>query len=43
MGNAFAAFPVMFAAIGMPLLITTYHGDPAVISAIGMLAGFAAR
>lgn len=40
MGNAFAAFPVMFAAIGMPLLITTYHGDPAVISAIGMLAGF---
>ena len=40
MGNAFAAFPVMFAAIGMPLLISTYHGDPAAISAIGMLAGF---
>jgi len=40
MGNAFAAFPVMFAAIGMPLLIAGYHGDAAIVSAIGMLAGF---
>jgi uncharacterized membrane protein len=40
MGNAFAAFPVMIAAIGVPLLIQTYHGNPAVIGAIGMLAGF---
>ncbi|WP_420144571.1 DUF979 domain-containing protein [Sphingobium sp.] len=40
MGNAFAAFPVITAAIGVPLLIRTYHGDPAVICAIGMLAGF---
>ncbi|MFM1983026.1 MAG: hypothetical protein RJB22_1745, partial [Pseudomonadota bacterium] len=40
MGNAFAAFPVMIAAIGLPLLITEYEGDPAVICAIGMLAGF---
>ncbi|HAF41161.1 MAG TPA: DUF979 domain-containing protein [Sphingobium sp.] len=40
MGNAFAAFPVMTAAIGVPLLIRTWHGDPAVICAIGMLAGF---
>jgi uncharacterized membrane protein len=40
MGNAFAAFPVMVAAIGMPLLIKQYHGDPAIICAIGMLAGF---
>ena len=40
MGNAFAAFPVMMAAIGMPLLIQHYHGDPAVIAAVGMLAGF---
>ncbi|MBN8807953.1 MAG: DUF979 domain-containing protein [Sphingomonas sp.] len=40
MGNAFAAFPVMFAAIGMPLLIGQYHGDAAVIAAVGMLAGF---
>ena len=40
MGNAFAAFPVMAAAIGVPLLIQTYHGNPAVVGAIGMLAGF---
>ena len=40
MGNAFAAFPVMMAAIGVPLLIVSYGGDPAVIGAIGMLAGF---
>lgn len=40
MGNAFAAFPVMAAAIGVPLLIVRYGGDPAVIGAIGMLAGF---
>lgn len=40
MGNAFAAFPVMAAAIGLPLLIGQHHGDPAIIAAIGMLAGF---
>jgi len=40
MGNAFAAFPVMAAAIGVPLLIKGYGGDAAVIGAIGMLAGF---
>lgn len=40
MGNAFAAFPVMAAAIGVPVLIQHYHGDPAVIGAVGMLAGF---
>lgn len=40
MGNAFAAFPVMAAAIGVPLLIQDYGGDPAVIGAVGMLAGF---
>jgi uncharacterized membrane protein len=40
MGNAFAAFPVMAAAIGVPILIQRYGGDPAVIGAIGMLAGF---
>jgi len=40
MGNAFAAFPVMFAGVGMPILVRHYHGDPAVIAAIGMLAGF---
>jgi uncharacterized membrane protein len=40
MGNAFAAFPVMATAIGVPLLIQNYHGDPAVVGAIGMLTGF---
>lgn len=40
MGNAFAAFPVMAAAIGVPLLIGQYGGNPAVVGAIGMLAGF---
>ena len=40
MGNAFAAFPVMTAAIGLPLLITGFGGNPAIVCAIGMLAGF---
>lgn len=40
MGNAFAAFPVMAAAIGIPLLVEEYGGNPAVIGAVGMLAGF---
>ena len=40
MGNAFAAFPVMIAAIGVPLLIQQGGGNPAVIGAVGMLAGF---
>ncbi|KUJ65491.1 hypothetical protein ACZ90_47235 [Streptomyces albus subsp. albus] len=40
MGNAFAAFPVMTAAVGWPVLIEQMHGDPAAVLAIGMLAGF---
>ncbi|MDB5688219.1 MAG: hypothetical protein JWL91_95 [Sphingomonas bacterium] len=40
MGNAFAAFPVIMAAIGLPILIRGHGGDPAVVAAIGMLAGF---
>jgi uncharacterized membrane protein len=40
MGNAFAAFPVMAAAIGLPLIVTRFGGDPAVMAAIGMLSGF---
>ena len=40
MGNAFAAFPVMAAAIGVPLLIVQHGGNPAVVGAVGMLAGF---
>jgi uncharacterized membrane protein len=40
MGNAFAAFPVMAAAIGVPILIHTDGGNPAVVGAVGMLTGF---
>ena len=40
MGNAFAAFPVMAAAIGIPLLIEGYGAYAPVIGAVGMLAGF---
>jgi uncharacterized membrane protein len=40
MGNAFAAFPIMTAAIGYPVLVAHFHGNPAVVFAIGMLAGF---
>jgi uncharacterized membrane protein len=40
MGNAFAAFPVMAAAIGIPILIHADGGNAAVIGAVGMLSGF---
>lgn len=40
MGNAFGAFPVMTGAIGLPVLILGFDGDPAIVGAIGMLAGF---
>ena len=40
MGNAFAAFPVMTAAIGLPIVVTQFGGDVAVVAAIGMLSGF---
>jgi uncharacterized membrane protein len=40
MGNAFAAFPVMMAAVGLPVLVGALGGNPAVVAAIGMLAGF---
>lgn len=40
MGNAFAAFPVLTAAIGYPVLVATMHGNPAAIFAIGMLSGY---
>ena len=40
MGNAFAAFPVMTAGIGLPLIVQKYGGDPAIMAAIGMLSGF---
>lgn len=40
MGNAFAAFPVMTAGIGLPLLIHQHGADPAVLGALGMLTGY---
>jgi uncharacterized membrane protein len=40
MGNAFAAFPVMTAGIGLPLIVMKFGGNPAIMSAIGMLSGF---
>ncbi|OJY15202.1 MAG: hypothetical protein BGO98_22415 [Myxococcales bacterium 68-20] len=40
MGNAFAAFPVMTAAVGLPIIVHRLGGDPAVMAAIGMLSGF---
>jgi len=40
MGNAFAAFPVMTAAIGLPLIVHKFGGDVVIMSAIGMLSGF---
>ena len=40
MGNAFAAFPVMTAGIGLPLIVHKFGGDPTIMAAIGMLSGF---
>lgn len=40
MGNAFAAFPVMTAAIGLPLIVGHFHGDVTVMAALGMLSGY---
>ena len=40
MGNAFAAFPVMTAAVGVPLIVHKFGGDPTIMGAIGMLSGF---
>jgi uncharacterized membrane protein len=40
MGNAFAAFPVMTAGVGLPLIVGRFGGDPVIMSAVGMLCGF---
>ncbi|MET0232117.1 MAG: DUF979 domain-containing protein [Rhodanobacteraceae bacterium] len=40
MGNAFAAFPVMMAGVGLPLLVLQHHAEPASLGAIGMLTGY---
>ncbi len=40
MGNAFAAFPIVTAGIGIPILVLQHHGNPAVRAAIGMFSGY---
>ena len=40
MGNAFAAFPVLMAGVGLPLLVLQHGADPAILGAIGMLTGY---
>jgi uncharacterized membrane protein len=40
MGNAFAAFPVLMAGIGLPLLVLRHGAHPAVLGSIGMLTGY---
>jgi uncharacterized membrane protein len=40
MGNAFAAFPIMTAAVGWPVLVLRLGAHPAPMFAIGMLAGY---
>jgi uncharacterized membrane protein len=40
MGNAFAAFPVLTAAVGYPLLIQNFGGNAPAVFAIGMLSGY---
>jgi len=40
MGNAFAAFPVLTAGIGLPLLVHLHGANPAIVGALGMLSGY---
>ena len=40
MGNAFAAFPVMTAGIGLPLIVHQFGGNVVVMAAVGMVSGF---
>ena len=40
MGNAFAAFPVLMAGVGLPLLVQQHGAAPAILGSIGMLAGY---
>lgn len=40
MGNAFAAFPVVTAGIGLPVLVGVHGADPAAMAAMGMLTGY---
>jgi uncharacterized membrane protein len=40
LGNAFAAFPVLVAALGAPIIVDRLGGDPALMGAVGMLSGY---
>jgi uncharacterized membrane protein len=40
MGNAFAAFPVMTAGIGLPLVVQHFGGNVVVMASVGMLSGY---
>ena len=40
MGNAFAAFPVITAGLGIPRLVMQHQANPAVMAAIGMFCGY---
>ncbi len=40
MGNAFAAFAVITGGIGLPLIVQLHGGNPAIMAALGMLAGY---
>lgn len=40
MGNAFAAFPVLTAGIGLPILVNQFGGNVVIVAAVGMLSGF---
>jgi len=40
MGNAFAAFPIITAGVGIPILVLQHGGNPAVMAAIGMFSGY---
>src|SRR5699024_4803535 len=40
MGNAFAAFAVITGGIGVPLIVQMHGGNPGIMAALGMFAGF---
>lgn len=40
MGNAFAAFAVITGGIGLPFIVQQHGGNPAIMAALGMLAGY---
>ena len=40
MGNAFAAFPVLTAGVGLPLLIQLHGANPAILGSLGMVTGY---